>query len=212
MGLIAVFDFDGTLIREDSMVLFFRRYYKFSWENTGILIKLIWETVKFFLRINSQKQYKEKFINFILMSLKNKNLQEITWDFSNHLLKKIFKDAIVEIKKLKEKGYETILLSASLDFYLKKVREALGFTKLICTETTLKEGRMIITGDNCYGENKILKLLGDYEQDKVDWKNSYCYSDNLSDSDLLSLFGNPIAVNNIKLAVKNPGFKYLSWK
>src|SRR4030065_129707 len=108
MGLIAVFDFDGTLIREDSMVLFFRRYYKFSWKNTGILIKLTWETIKFFLRINSQKQYKEKFINFILMSLKNKNLQEITRDFSNHLLKKIFKDAQAEIKRLKEKGYETI--------------------------------------------------------------------------------------------------------
>jgi phosphoserine phosphatase len=35
MGLIAVFDFDGTLIKEDSMVLLFRRYYKSSWGNIG---------------------------------------------------------------------------------------------------------------------------------------------------------------------------------
>ena len=212
MGLIAVFDFDGTLIKDDSMVLFFRRYYKYSWNNIGILITLVWETIKFFMKINSQKQFKEKFLNIVMRSLKNKNLQEITPDFSNYLLKKIFKDALREINRLKEKGYETILLSASCDFYLKEIKEALGFTKLICTETCLKDNRIIITGKNCYGENKILKLLEQYPPESVDWENSYCFADNLSDSGLLSLFGNPVAVNNNKLTLKNPGFRHLTWK
>lgn len=212
MGLIAVFDFDGTLIRKDSMVLFFHRYYKFSWNNIGISIRLAWETMKFFIRINSQKQYKEKFLNIVIRSLKNKNLQEITSDFSNYLLKKIFKDALIEINRLKEKGYETILLSASCDFYLREIKEALGFSKLICTETCFKDDRILITGKNCYGENKILKLLDQYPQDSVDWENSYCFADNLSDSGLLSLFGNSVAVNNNKLTLKNPGLRYLTWK
>ena len=94
MGLIAVFDFDGTLIKVDSMVLFFRRYYKYSWNNTGILITLVWETIKFFVKINSQKQFKEKFLNIVIWSLKNTGLKEIIPDFSKFLLNKIFKDAL----------------------------------------------------------------------------------------------------------------------
>ena len=212
MGLIAVFDFDGTLIKDDSTVLFFRRYYKYCWNNTGILIMLIWETIKFFMRINSQKQFKEKFLNIVIRSSKNTCLEEIIPDFSKFLLKKISKDALREINSLKEKGYETILLSASCDFYLKEIKEALGFSKLICTETCLKDDKIIITGENCYGGNKILRLLEQYPNDRIDWQNSYCFTDNLSDWRLLSLFGHPFAVNNNKLAAKNPGFKHLVWK
>ena len=212
MGLIAVFDFDGTLIKDDSMVLFFRRYYKYCWNNIGILIMLIWETIKFFMRINSQKQFKEKFLNIVIRSLKNTCLEEITPDFSKFLLKKISKDALIEINRLKEKNYEIILLSASCDFYLREIKEALGFSKLICTETCLKDDKIIITGENCYGGNKILRLLEQYPNDRIDWQNSYCFTDNLSDWRLLSLFGHPVAVNNNKLTAKNPDFKHLVWK
>ena len=212
MGLIAVFDFDGTLIKSDSMVLFFRRYYKYCWNNTGILIMLAWETIKFFMKINSQKQFKEKFLNIVIRSLKNTGLEEITPDFSKFLLKKISKDALIEINRLKEKNYEIILLSASCDFYLREIKEALGFSKLICTQTCLKDDKIIIAGENCYGRNKILRLMEQYPKDYIDWQNSYCFTDNLSDWRLLSLFGNPFAVNNNRLTAKNPDFKHLVWK
>lgn len=212
MGLIAVFDFDGTLIKDDSMVLFFRRYYKYSWKNTGIPLILAIEAIKFFLKISSQKQFKEKFINIVIRSSKNRGLEEIIPDFPKFLLKKILKDAISEIGRLKEKGYEIIMISASLDFYLKEIARVLGFSKLICTQTSFKDGKITITGENCYGKNKILRLMEQYSKDSTDWKNSYCFSDNSSDSGLLSLFGNAIAVNNYKLAAKTPGFKHLVWK
>ena len=211
-NIIAVFDFDGTLIKDDSMMLFFRRYYKISWENIGALLVLVRETVKFFMKINSRKQYKEKFLNIVISSLKNKGLEEIGTDFSKFLLKKISKDALLEINRLKEKGCETILLSASLDFYLREIKEALGFSRLVCTLTSLKEGKIIITGENCYGQNKIERLLEQYPKDSIDWHNSYCFTDNLSDSGLLSLFGNPFAVNNFKMAVKNARVKNIAWK
>jgi phosphatidylglycerophosphatase C len=211
-NIIAVFDFDGTLIKEDSMFLFFRRYYKFSRGNIGALPVLVRETVKFFIKIYSRKQYKEKFLNIVISSLKNKSLEAIGQDFSQYLLNKISKDALREINSLKEKGYETILLSASPDFYLKKIKECLGFSKLICTQTSFRDGKVIITGENCYGQNKIERLLEQYPKDSIDWENSYCFTDNLADSGLLSLFGNPFAVNNNKMAVKYTGIKKLVWK
>jgi HAD superfamily hydrolase (TIGR01490 family) len=211
MGLIAVFDFDGTLIREDSMLLFFRRYYNYSLSNTGISIALVRETIKFFMKINSQKQFKEKFINIVISSIKNISLGVIIPDFSRFLLTKISLDALSEINKLREKGYEIILLSASPDFYLKEIKKTLGFSKLICTQTCLKDDKIIITGENCYGQNKIARLLEQYPVDSIDWQNSYCFTDNVSDSDLLSLFGNSFVVNNKKLAARNHRYKHLNW-
>jgi phosphatidylglycerophosphatase C len=210
--IIAVFDFDGTLIKEDSMVLFFLRYFKFSWGNIGILLVLVRETVKFFMKKYSQKQYKERFLNSVISSLKNKGFEEISLDFSKYLLNKISKDALREISRLKEKGYETILLSASPDFYLRKVKEDLGFSKLICTQTSFRDGKLVITGENCDGQNKIERLLDQYSKYPIDWKNSYCFTDNPADSGLLLLFGNPFAVNNNKIVVKNTGIKKLVWK
>lgn len=212
MGLIAVFDFDGTLIKEDSMVFFFRRYFKFSLGITGISLVLVWETIKFLMKINSRKQYKEKFLNLVISSIKNRSLEEVISDFSKYLLKKILKDALQEINRLKEKGYETILLSGSPDFYLGEIKDALGFSKLICTQTSLKGNKILINGENCYGQNKVARLLELYPKDFTDWQGSYCFTDNSSDMDLLSLFGNPFVVNNNKISAKNPGVKHIIWK
>ncbi|GAI33922.1 unnamed protein product, partial [marine sediment metagenome] len=77
MELIAIFDFDGTLIKRDSMVLFFLRYFNFSWKNILNLFQLALATIKFFLKIYSQKQYKEKFLNLVINSSKIKDPEKI---------------------------------------------------------------------------------------------------------------------------------------
>ena len=210
MELIAVFDFDGTIIKKDSMVLFFKRYFELSWKNIPALVRLSFESIKFFLGRNSRKQFKEKYINLILGASKIKDLDELGNDFSEFLLGHILTDAKKEMNRLKESGHELILLSASPDFYLRKVKEGLGFSKLICTETKLEEGKLLISGKNCYGENKIIKLESEYGRD-INWKDSYCFSDHSSDIKLLSLFGNSFIVNNAKIDNKGLNIKTLVW-
>ena len=149
MELIAVFDFDGTIIKKDSMVLFFKRYFELSWKNIPALVRLSFESIKFFLGRNSRKQFKEKYINLILGASKIKDLDKLGNDFSEFLLEHILTDAKKEMNRLKEGGHELILLSASPDFYLRKVKDELGFSKLICTETRLEGGRLLVSGKNC---------------------------------------------------------------
>jgi phosphoserine phosphatase len=95
---------------------------------------------------------------------------------------------------------------------LREIKEILGFSKLICTQTYIKDNKIIITGENCYGKSKVARLLEQYPKSSIDWQNSYCFTDNSSDMSLLSLFGYSFAVNNNKMAAKNPGFKNLVWK
>jgi len=212
MELIAIFDFDGTLIKRDSMVLFFLRYFNFSWKNILNLFQLALVTIKFFLKIYSQKKYKEKFLNLVINSSKIKDPEKIADDFSEYLLRLVFKDAKKEMSKLKENGFELVLLSASPDFYLEKIKDSLGFSKLICTKTNMKNGKITICSEDCYGENKIKMLLDEYKKEDVNWEESYCFADNKSDRHLLGLFGNAYIVNNKKLGKDNSNFKLLTWR
>jgi len=212
MELIAVFDFDGTLIKKDSMVLFFFRYFKLSIKSVPGLCRLIFETSKYFLKIYSQKQFKEKYINLVVSLSGLKDKKALFDDFSNYLLEIVFETAKEKTTELKKRGFKTILLSASLDLYLEKISKELGFSELICTRTACSNNRIVISGLNCYGKNKIKMLLEKYKEDGVDWKRSHCYTDSQSDRGLLNLFGNPCIVNNIRFEKKNPDFKSVIWK
>ena len=212
MELIALFDFDGTLIKKDSMVLFFLRYFKISLRNMPKLARLFYETIKYFLKVYSQKQFKEIYINLILRSSRYKDRNELFDDFSDFLLGLIFESAKKKISEFNNNGYKTILQSASPDLYLKKVGRELGFSELICTKMVYGNNRVAVSSLNCYGKNKIKMLLQRHEGDKVDWKRSYCYSDSESDRKLLSLFGNPYIVNNARFGKKAPEFRSVMWK
>ncbi|GAG57983.1 unnamed protein product [marine sediment metagenome] len=123
MELIAIFDFDGTLIKRDSMVLFFLRYFNFSWKNILNLFQLALATIKFFLKIYSQKKYKEKFLNLVINSSKIKDPEKIADGFSEYLLRLVFKDAKKEISKLKENGFSLVRRSGSHKIYRNKSGE-----------------------------------------------------------------------------------------
>jgi len=212
MKLIALFDFDGTLIKKDSMILLFFRYFNLSIKNVPKFCRLIYEAIKYLMKIYSQRQFKEIYINLIIDSSRFKDKEALFDDFSRYLLGMIFKSAKKKISELKNKGHKTILLSASPDLYLKKISRELGFSELICTRMVHRDNRVVVSGLNCYGKNKIKMLLDSYRGDNVDWKGSYCYSDSESDRELLSLFGNPYIVNNTKFGKKAPEFKSVIWK
>ena len=181
-------------------MLFFRKYFRVSWKTFPSLFSLSFYALKFFLKSCSQKQIKEKLINVTLSASRFKDANIIGKDFAHIIMGLILPDAKEEILHLRSKGYETVLLSASPDFYLKHISSALGFSSLICTETEIKNSSVSIKGINCYGKNKIKMLLEKYENIDIDFKNSYCFSDHESDLGLLELFGNAFIVNNKKIA------------
>jgi len=212
MGLIAVFDFDGTLIKRDSMVLFFLKHFRFSFLDLYIFFKITVHAVRFFLKSYSRKRFKEIYLNLVIRLSgfrENKDAIEI---FSDYLYGIIFPGAVKEINRLKKKGYKTILLSASPDLYLDDLGKTLGFSKVICTRTTDEDGVVRIKGLNCYGKDKIKMFLGEISREEINWDLSYCYSDSPSDSELLGMFGNPYIVNNKGFAKRSIGMKHVNWK
>ena len=66
-------------------------------------------------------------------------------------------------------------------------------------------------GLNCKGEEKVKRLMEMLKQEniEVDFKNSYMFSDSLSDSPLFNLVGNPYLINYKK---SHKTIKNLNWK
>ena len=68
-----------------------------------------------------------------------------------------------------------------------------------------------MVGENCKGKEKVRRLK-EYLQEhniEVDYKNSYMFSDSLSDKPLLDLVGNGYLINYKK---NNKDYKILNWK
>ena len=88
-----------------------------------------------------------------------------------------------------------ILISASPEFYVKEFYAIKEVDLIIGTKFTFKDGKFIrkMHGNNCKGEEKVRRLNEVLKEKniKVDFKNSYMFSDSLSDKPLLDLVGNP---------------------
>ena len=66
-------------------------------------------------------------------------------------------------------------------------------------------------GRNCKGEEKVVRLKQVLKEEglEVDFKDSYMFSDSLSDKPLLDLVGHPYLINFKK---KHDKFEILNWK
>jgi HAD superfamily hydrolase (TIGR01490 family) len=101
------------------------------------------------------------------------------------------------MEKLKERGCEIILLSATLDFILQFIAERLDIDRNIGSKMEVRGGLFTghILGNHPYHHGKVSALLAAVGNTEVDFVNSYGFGDSWADVPLLSLFGNPVAVN-----------------
>lgn len=124
-----------------------------------------------------------------------------------------FSGIIDMMKKLKSEGYKIYLISASPEFYLNELYNIKEVDVIIGTRFSFNEGKFErkMVGENCKGEEKVRRLK-EYLQEnniEVDYKNSYMFSDSLSDKPLLDLVGNGYLINYKK---NNKDYKILNWK
>lgn len=171
MKKIYFFDFDGTISRIDSFILFsffsltLFKFFKY-WIITIFLLP------KYF---NDKSKLKERFFkNFT--SLTELEFNELCTSFSNKIISKIIKKSFLDYIKKTKKDDKIVIVSASISNYLKPWCDKMKF-ELISTELEVKNGLM--TGNflnkNCNGKEKTKRIKQKY---------------NLKDYDEIHVFGN----------------------
>lgn len=212
MEKLAIFDIDFTITRKETLMEFYRYMISRDIKNIKFLPRALYSGLMYGVKVYDEKRVKESFLKFI-ENIDEKDLAILTKEFYEDRLSKIlYEDAINMIKKLKSEGCMVVLISASPEFYVKEFYAIKEVDLIIGTRFTFESGKFIrkMDGSNCKRDEKV-KRLNEVLKKKnidVDFKNSYMFSDSLSDLPLLELVGNPYLINY----KKNHQIEVLRWK
>ena len=183
---IAFFDFDGTITKKDTLVVFIKyavgnfKYYK------GLLL-LSPILILYTLRLLSNNYAKERLLSYFFKGWSSKVFQEVADDFALFEIDKIvYKDAIKRIQWHHERGDKIVVVSASIECWIKSwcKKNNLG---LIATQLSIKNSKLTgdFKGKNCFGDEKENRILELYNLDE--FNEVYAYGDSKGDKALLNL-------------------------
>ena len=105
--------------------------------------------------------------------------------------------AINAIAKHRAKGAQLIMATASFDFIAEPIGNALGFDRVIATQSASSGGVLIpkVLGENCYGDEKLRRVEEELADQGVSWDAVAFYSDHHTDIPLMERAGCPVPVN-----------------
>ncbi|HFU76671.1 MAG TPA: haloacid dehalogenase-like hydrolase [Arcobacter sp.] len=183
---IAFFDFDGTIIRGDSLIEFIKfvvgdfNYYKGLFFLSPMLILYRFKLIK-------NDVAKERLLSYYFRGYTFDEFQKLGNQFSlNEIDRLVYEDALKRFLWHQENGDEVVIVSASIECWLqawcKKNGIDLISTKL-ATYNNVLTGKF--SGKNCYGKEKKNRVLEQYTLDNYD--EIYVYGDSKGDRELLTL-------------------------
>ncbi len=115
----------------------------------------------------SKLQFKEKFYSFLKGIKDVDSMVELFWNENQDKIKDWY---------LKSKEESDVIISASPEFLLNTICRRIGIKHLIASEVNKNTG--ICEGENCYGEEKVLRFKKYFEKGEI----KKFYSDSLSDA------------------------------
>ena len=185
MNLI-LFDFDKTLTFKDSFIEFL----KFAIPKRTLIIKgffLFPHYLLYKFNLYSAEKFKIKVLTSFFYNQSQKQMQLLGLQFSTNKIPKILNKELV--KKLDNhitKGDKVVLVSASLDIWLKPWAESKSID-LICTQLYFNEEifKGSLYGTNCNGPEKKVQVTKQY--DLKSYSKIICYGNKGGDDELLSL-------------------------
>jgi HAD superfamily hydrolase (TIGR01490 family) len=212
----ALFDFDFTLLRGESLSLFLqfatRRFQRALLD----LPRLGARMIPYLLGKYTKTQMKTEVLR-ILRHVPEEERPVLVAAFLEHILKpRLFPAGREKIRWHREKGHTLILATASPDTYMEPVRKLLQFEALVGTRTrpTGPNNAPVVVGANCYGEEKVRRMAELDFFESTDWAASYAYSDHPSDLPMLLLCGHRVATNpnrSLRKMAHREGWEIVDW-
>ena len=183
---LALFDFDGTITTDDSLIKFVRFVVgdtKFIWGMIHISPML----TAYKLKIIPNYKAKQYMLSYFFKGMSEEKFLQVASEYSlNHIKTILRPKAMEKIAWHKKQGHKVIIVSASIESWIKPWC-AQNNLDLIATKLEIKEN--VITGKfltkNCYGIEKVHRVQKAYNLSEYDY--IYAYGDSSGDKELLAL-------------------------
>ncbi|WP_130802088.1 HAD family hydrolase [Acinetobacter ihumii] len=182
---LALFDFDGTLCSRDSFTGFI--FYALSKRHiVRKTIKILPWIQAYYLKLYPAHAMRLKLFATMFRGNSAQQLQQLGQEYAQILLKNLDAGLLQQLQQHQAQGDRVVLVSASIDLYLKPVCELLNID-LICTQVEVKDGK--ITGQystpDCSSEQKKIRIHQCYQLDHYD--QVYAYGNSYEDLEMFSL-------------------------
>lgn len=186
MSQIAFFDFDGTITTKDTLLKFLK-FSKGSFFFYAAFLLYSPLLVAYKLKIISNQTAKEKVLAFFFGKMSLTDFRALCQAFASNVLPELIRPkALEEIKKLQRLGVQVVIVSASLEEWIRPWTESIG-AELVATCLELREDKLTgrLRGKNCYGAEKVERILEQYTLGNYD--RIYAYGDSSQDKPMLKL-------------------------
>lgn len=201
--VLALFDFDGTMIKGDSIVAYLRLARRMNALSRREYWKVAWQTLRYYAGRVSGEEAKSRALRF-RQRLDQARRDALDAAFAREeLVPRVYADARACLEEHCRQGHKTLLVSASTENYMRFVAEALRVDALLATPVDERGA----VGPNCKGEEKIRRVKDWLSRQGLtaDYAASYAYGDSKSDLPMLRLCGHPCLVNPKKALKKAAG-------
>ena len=185
---VAVFDFDGTLTRRDTLLPFLRRTYGVPNTSRALLATSLL-IARGLVTGTDRDAAKEALLRRLLAGQEVSTLAAAAETFADVVVDKGLRPAVLErVQWHATSGHELVIVTASPELYVEPVGRRLGFNAVLGTRlevgaTGRLTGRLI--GRNCRGPEKVERLerwlAGGRESVTV-----HSYGDSSGDRELLA--------------------------
>lgn len=183
--ILALFDFDGTLIEGDTLLPFIRSTVSSSRFASTLLLSLP-SITGFLLGVKSNSAAKETLLSHAWKGRNKLELEQSGREFHQYCDRHLIQENWNRFLWHKQSGHSCLLVSASLDIYLKSWALKSGFDEVLCS-TLAVDSENIVTGrlenGNCWGQEKLYRIqrwLGERRPERV-----YAYGDSRGDLAML---------------------------
>jgi len=183
---LALFDFDGTVTRKDSLVDFllfdlgkFRFFFGF------LLISPL--VALYLLKIYPQEKMKVMVLKIFYRGRIFDNFKRACEDYGREELPKIIRsEAQEKINWHLKNGHQVVIVTATLEYYLEGWCQKQNIT-LVASRIEVANGRITgkLIGKVCTGEEKVRRIKENFTLD--DFDRIYAYGDSRGDLPMLAL-------------------------
>ena len=183
---LALFDFDGTITKDDSLLKFIRFVVGDGRFIFGLVV-LSPILVAYKLKLIPNYKAKQYMLSWFFKGMSKDAFLKVANEYSLVHIDKILRPkAIEKINWHKNQGHKVVVVSASIEFWLRPWCEKNGL-ELIATKLEIKDD--IVTGKllskNCYGVEKVNRIKEIYNL--KDFEYIYSYGDSSGDKQMLEL-------------------------
>lgn len=204
----AFFDLDGTLIGCNSAVLYMRYLRRTRQVSRSLALKAVYHAVRYRLGLLDVERAFGASLEWIRGRLEADVAAECRRWYESTVRRRLYPEMVAVVRRHRRAGHVPVIISSATRYLGELAARDAGIAHLLVNRLHVREGRFTGTAERpyCYGRGKIYWARRFAAEYGCDLRESFFYTDSVTDLPLLELVGKPRVVN------PDPLLRWIAWR